>query len=166
MNKPAARRAALLAFLAGLGAILGAWGFQLIGGFIPCDLCLEERVPYYISLPLILLGLALAERLPLLARALYVVAALTFVYGTGLATYHAGAEWGFWLGPNDCGNKPVIVSNAGSLLTAMQATRLVSCSDAVIRIFGLSFAGWNALASAFIAVMLLRSTVADRSALI
>ena len=45
MTRPAARRAALLALLTGLFAILTAWAFQLIGGFSPCDLCLQERVP-------------------------------------------------------------------------------------------------------------------------
>jgi disulfide bond formation protein DsbB len=166
MTRPAARRAALLALLTGLFAILTAWAFQLIGGFIPCDLCLQERVPYYVSLPLILIGLILADRLPLVARLLYVAAALTFLYGAGLAAYHAGAEWGFWMGPNDCGNKPVIVTDAANLLKAMQGTRLVSCSEAALRIFGLSFAGWNVLSCGFIALLLGRSTIADKSAII
>jgi disulfide bond formation protein DsbB len=166
MTKPAAWRAATLAFLAGLFAILAAWAFQLIGGFLPCDLCLQERVPYYVALPLMAVGLLASKRLPILARLLYVAAAVTFLYGAGLATYHAGAAWNFWLGPNDCGNKPVIVSNAGNLLAAMQATRLVSCEAAALRIFGISFAGWNALSCLFIALMLGRSTVADRSAIL
>lgn len=166
MSSPAPWRAPALGFLAGLGAILGAWGFQLIGGFIPCDLCLQERVPYYVGLPLLLAGLAASSRLPRLARILYVLGALVFFAGSALAVYHAGAEWGFWLGPNDCGNKPVVITNAANLLTAMQATRLVSCSDAAIRIFGLSFAGWNVLASGFVGLTALRGTFASRQSLI
>ena len=35
----------------GLATIATAWGFELIGGFIPCKLCLQERIPYYVGLP-------------------------------------------------------------------------------------------------------------------
>ena len=42
--------------LLGLLTILGAWGFQVIGGYFPCKLCLEQRVPYYVGLPVALVN--------------------------------------------------------------------------------------------------------------
>ncbi|MEP3665226.1 MAG: disulfide bond formation protein B, partial [Roseibium sp.] len=47
-----ARYATGLLLLGGLAAIATAWGFQLVGGFVPCKLCLEQRIPYYAGLPL------------------------------------------------------------------------------------------------------------------
>ena len=38
----------------GLATILGAWGFELIGNYVPCKLCLEQRLPYYVGLPVVL----------------------------------------------------------------------------------------------------------------
>lgn len=164
--EPAPWRAALLGFLIGLAAILGAWGFQLIGGYLPCKLCLQERLFYYSGLPLILLGLATAARLPRTARIAYALGGLVFLAGFGLGVYHAGAEWNFWAGPADCGGAQQTVTDAGSLLAQMQKTRLVSCTEATLRMFGLSFAGWNALASLAVAVLALRAATASPRSLI
>jgi disulfide bond formation protein DsbB len=146
----------------GLAAILGAWAFQLIGGYVPCKLCLEQRIPYYIGLP-ILLGAALLHRAaPGPARSLAALGGLVFLVGAGLGTYQAGAEWGFWPGPNDCGGGVAPITNAGDLLAQMQATRLVSCTEASLRVLGLSFAGWNVVASLIVAALAFAGALAGR----
>ncbi|WP_153771477.1 disulfide bond formation protein B [Labrenzia sp. CE80] len=140
---------ALLLLVAGLAAICTAWGFQLIGGYVPCKLCLEQRVPYYAGLPLTVFGLLLMSRnRPRLASGVMVVVALVFAYGAGLGIYQSGAEWGFWAGPSDCGGGSAGPADAANMLSALKATRVVSCTEASWRMLGLSFAGWNAVASA------------------
>jgi len=154
--------AATLALIFGTATIATAWGFQLIGGFAPCKLCLEQRVPYYVALPVLAAGL-LAHRLGAaraVLRAALLVAAAAFAYGLALAIYHAGAEWAFWPGPADCGGGVATTSDAGSLLAQMQATRLVSCTEASWRMLGLSFAGWNAVASAALLALTLAGALA------
>src|SRR5690606_14944092 len=43
---------------AGMAVTVGtALGFQHIGGFMPCKLCLEQRVPFYIGVPVMVLAL-------------------------------------------------------------------------------------------------------------
>ena len=44
----------MLAMAATVGAALG---FQHLGGYIPCKLCLEQRTPYYVGVPLMALAL-------------------------------------------------------------------------------------------------------------
>lgn len=154
----------ILAFGLGLGAIAGAWGFQLIGGYVPCKLCLQERVFYYVGLPPLLLAILVARSSPRLARLLALLGGLTFLAGTGLGVYHTGAEWGFWLGPADCGGGTAPVTNAADLLTQMRNTRLVSCSEASIDLFGLSFAGWNAVVSAVVTLLSLAAALGRRPA--
>lgn len=150
-------RSALGLLLAGGLAVIGtAWGFQLIGGYQPCALCLEQRVPYYAGLPLAALALALlitGRRLPALVLALIVAA--IFAYGSGLGVYQAGAEWDFWAGPQDCGSTGGGPATAANMLQSLQGTRLVSCTEASWRMAGLSFAGWNAVASAGLALLAL-----------
>ena len=133
-------------------AIATAWGFQLIGGFVPCELCLQQRVPYYIGLPLALAAVlaALAGAKPSISRMLLIIAGLIFLYGFGLGIYHAGAEWAWWQGPTDCGGGDGPVTDVGDLLGQLDDIRIVSCTEVAGRFLGLSFAGWNVVASAFL----------------
>lgn len=145
---------------AGLATIATAWGFQLVGGFIPCKLCLEQRIPYYAGLPVALVSLVLMRqgRTVPAGVALLTVAAI-FAYGAGLGAYQAGAEWQFWDGPNDCGGGAVSPASAANMLQALQTSRIVSCTEASWRLFGLSFAGWNALAASGLAILAFVSAV-------
>jgi disulfide bond formation protein DsbB len=156
---PVPIRPILVGFAVGLAAILGAWAFQIIGGFVPCALCLQQRIPYYVGLPLLLAAALLARVSPPLSRLIALAAAAAFATGAGLGVYQAGAEWGWWAGPSNCGGGVGPVVDANDLLAQMQATRLVSCTEAAIRILGLSFAGWNVLASAFVALAALAAAV-------
>ena len=141
--------APVLILVIGGGAIATAWGFQLIGGYVPCALCLEQRIPYYVGLPIALLALlaALAGSRALVVRALLVITGLVFAYGAYLGAYHAGAEWGWWLGPADCGGGTSQVTDVNDLLGQLDSVRLVSCTEASWRFLGLSFAGWNVVGS-------------------
>lgn len=156
--------AATLALIFGAATIAAAWGFQLIGGYVPCALCLEQRIPYYVALPVLVAGL-LARRFgapQLVLRMALVVAAAAFAYGLSLAIYHAGAEWAFWPGPADCGGGVATTAKAGDLMAQLKATRVVSCTEASWRMFGLSFAGWNAVASLVLVLLTLAGALAGR----
>jgi disulfide bond formation protein DsbB len=133
----------------GLGAILGAWGFQLIGGYVPCKLCLEQRVPYYVGLPFALVALlaALAGAKPTVVRLLLIVAGLIFVFDIYLAIYQAGAEWKLWAGPSDCGATGAGAASTADLMNQLKNIHVVSCTDASWRFLFLSFAGWDAVVS-------------------
>ena len=136
-----------------LATILGAWGFQLIGGYVPCKLCLEERIPYYFGIPLALLALAASGTgRGRLARLILLALAALFLYGAWLGLYHAGAEWAWWPGPTDCGGGIAPSGSVEDLAKQMQGIRVVSCTQASWRLFGLSFAGWNAFISALLAL--------------
>jgi disulfide bond formation protein DsbB len=132
---------AIFSFLI-LGAVLV---LQYGYGYAPCKLCLTERLPYYAAVPLGLIALLAPARLGRIALGL---AALGLLYGAGIGIYHAGAEWGFWPGPTDCGGGTgANPGQVGDFLNALQATKVVDCSVAALRVLGISLAGWNALAS-------------------
>lgn len=153
---------ATLAFiLIGGATISAAWGFQLIGGFLPCELCLEQRHPYYAALPLAAVALAgfyLGWSRTIRAGLLF-VAGGAMLYGAGLGVYQAGAEWAFWPGPADCGSTGGGAASVNDLMSQLQSTRLVSCTEASWRMFGLSFAGWNAVASTVLSLVALIGAV-------
>ena len=149
--------AALLLAL-GMAVTVGtALGFQHIGGYIPCKLCLEQRTPYYIGIPLVLLAAASAAlRLPgVVTRGLLAAGGLLMLYGAWLGGVHSGVEWGWWPGPTDCGvvTAPEVQGGSGGVLDSLDAFVPPSCDEAAGRFLGLSFAGWNVLASLALAAL-------------
>jgi disulfide bond formation protein DsbB len=141
---------ALLLGLASIAIVSTAWGFELIGGFVPCRMCLEQRIPYYVGAPLALAAFA-ADRLrspAVLPRLMLLALAGLFAWGLWVGAYQAGAEWGWWPGPADCsGTRLDAMPSAGDLMANLGKVKAIDCTKPQIRILGLSFAGWNVLTS-------------------
>lgn len=141
----------LAATLLAAAAISGAWFSELVLGFVPCMLCLMERWPYYIGLPLAVIAFFLRGRsvFPLMCWGLVLV----FVVSAGLGAWHSGVEWKLLPAP-DCGGR--IATGMPSLedfQKSLSKARVVLCDEAPMRLLGLSFAGWNGVASAVIAAL-------------
>jgi disulfide bond formation protein DsbB len=145
---------AILIFAFALAAILGALAFEHVGGYLPCHLCLLQRTPYYVGVPVAAAAvLAVVIAAPrLLVAALFTIFAALMFYGAVLAVFHSGVEWGFWQGPASCAPS-VGVTSAADMLNQLENTQAPSCTDAALRILGLSLAGWNALVSALLVVL-------------
>lgn len=152
---PARPRLAVLALavaVTGAAAIGGALAFEHGFGYVPCMLCLWQRWPYYLGLPLALAAALLAKAgHPGAARAALGLTALLFAVGAGLGLYHAGVEWSFWPGPASCAGANAAPSSVGGLMESMRGTRIVPCDSAAWRFLGLSLAGYNALIAAALA---------------
>jgi disulfide bond formation protein DsbB len=136
------------------GALLGALWSEHFGGLAPCPLCLRQRWPYYVGLPLAGLGLiAAAAGSRRIALAALIALVPVFLIGAGLGAHHAGVEYGWWAGPTDCAGAGAMVG--GNLLDAMNQTVVVDCAKAAWRdpVLGLSLAGWNVLVSLGAAAM-------------
>lgn len=154
--------AALLAV--GMAIVVGsALGFEHIGGYIPCKLCLEQRTPYYVGAPLMAVAfLSSTLRWPtVLTRGLLLAGGLLMTYGLYLGVYHSGVEWAWWPGPTDCGavGGPADTSGKG-VLDALDSFVPPSCDKAALRVLGLSMAGWNAIASLVLAAIAYRGAFA------
>ena len=138
-----------VALFAAAAVILAALGFEHLGGYEPCPLCLQQRYAYYAGIPLLFVALVcLSAGLWRAASALFLFVAIVFLANAGLGVYHAGIEWGFWPGPETCAAgaiKPL--EGSGSLLKDLANKQVASCGDAQVRFLGLSFAGWNVIAS-------------------
>lgn len=143
----------------------GALGFEHIGGYIPCALCLLQRDPYYWGIPVGILAIVTsALKLPVwVTRALLAVVGILMLVGAGMGVYHAGAEWHFWEGPSTCATTAQgVSSNVGDLLGDLDSKHGPSCTEAALRVLGLSFAGWNVIASLILAAIALRGAARAR----
>jgi len=141
------------AFLIGFVTILGAWAFELIGGYQPCELCLFQRIPYYAGLPIIALALASWNKIHPIARLMMVLlAAGIFLWSAYLGTNHAGIEWKLWAGSSACAGTGASISFSD--LNAAGMAPVIPCDEPQFRFLGISFAGYNALISALIVFLL------------
>ncbi len=147
-----------------LAAIAIAWGFEIFGGYAPCPLCLQQRVPYYVAIPLAAIALAMVVRPPVF-RTVMIAAGFAMAAGVALGVYHAGAEWAWWEGPNTCGAGGADggVTDASNLLAAIQDSNFVSCTDVQGRFLGLSFAGWNVVSASVASLAAFAAAAAPRT---
>lgn len=160
-----AGQSALALFALALAVFVAALLFEHIGGFRPCELCLIERKPWYLALPLSLLALvALRFGRNGLGRLLLATMALLFLLNAGLAAYHAGVEWGWWPGPSSCTGAAVLATNPEDLLSWTETNQIVPCDVAQFRLLGLSFAGYNVFMSLAAALVALYGALARRPA--
>ncbi len=153
--------AAVVICAVGIAAILGAYFFQYVLKLPPCPLCLEQRYPYYVTIPLaamILLGHTVgSSRRVMLLALLAIVAAM--LWNAGLGAYHSGVEWGWWAGPEGCSGAQSSFGSAEDMLKRIQGQRSVRCDEAAWRFLGLSLAGYNALISLGLAAVALWALV-------
>jgi len=140
-----------VALAASLAMLATAHAFERFGGYAPCLLCLKQREVYWVAAGMALVAFA-GMRSPAL-RALRpwmgLALGLVFLFGAGLAAFHAGVEWKWWPGPAACaaGGGSVAGLDMGGLIDGSLKIREPSCDNAAWRLAGLSMAGWNAVMS-------------------
>ena len=152
-DEPVAAAASLVA-LGAMATILGAWFFEYALGYAPCPLCLQQRIPYYVAIPVaVVVGAGALQRWPrpLLLGGLALIV-LAMLIGAGLGVYHSGVEWKWWPGPTTC-EAPAGELGTGNLLERAQSARIIRCDEAAWRFLGLSLAGYNVLISLALAAV-------------
>jgi disulfide bond formation protein DsbB len=158
-ERTSAYRSGGIALLLAAAVIVAALGFEHIGGYVPCPLCLQQRYAYFAGVPLLFIAMALVAEMPRLAALIFAVVAVAFLANAGLGIYQSGAEWKLWPGPETCGALQALPSSAADLLKEAAEATVVRCDEASWRFAGLSFAGWNAVMSLAICALALRSAV-------
>ena len=138
----------LLAAGGSLALLLGAFGFQYIGGLLPCQLCLWQRWPHAAAVLIGLLALWLGNRVwPMLGA----LAALT---SAGIGAFHVGVEQKWWEGLASCTvNAMQGVSGSDLLNTEIVVAAPVRCDAIAWQLMGVSMAGWNVILSLALVVI-------------
>jgi len=151
--------AAAIVAIVGALTIAAVYYVQYVMLLAPCPLCLEQRVAFYVSVPLAaLLWLGANQRVSHGASRKVLTLGFIVILGfmlwnTGLSVYHAGVEWKFWPGPTDCSGPINNIGSVGNLMNQLQRISLVRCDEAAIRIFGISLSGYDVLVSLFLAAV-------------
>ena len=136
----------------GFISLISAYFIEYVLGYQPCNLCLIERIPYGLSIILIITILVLKKN----QKFLVLLLILTFIFSLAISFYHYGIEQGFFQESSVCG---VRVFNEGitkeDLLRQLNEKN-VSCKDVTFRIFGLSLTSINIVISLIFTITLLK----------
>ena len=137
-------------FLISLISIISAYFIEYILKHQPCSLCLIERIPYGLSIILIISNYVFRKNEKFIILLLILIFAFSFI----ISFYHFGIEQGFFEESTVCGikNTSDIISKE-ELLKQLQV-KTVSCKDVTFRIFGFSLTTINILISLFIIFVL------------
>ncbi|KTT70943.1 disulfide bond formation protein B [Sphingomonas endophytica] len=140
------RNARLLALLVPLALLAGAWGFQLIGGLYPCEMCHWQRWPHYGAL--VFAALAFVTGGPRVKATLVAGAAALIAVSGLIGVFHAGVEYHWWQGVTACTQTTNLTGlSTDQALKDLLAAPIIRCDAAQWALFGISLAGWNALLS-------------------
>tara|TARA_B100001121_G_scaffold74388_1_gene65956 strand:- start:50 stop:568 length:519 start_codon:yes stop_codon:yes gene_type:complete len=131
-------------------ALASAYFIEYILGHQPCNLCLIERIPYAISIFLIISIYILKKNKQFLVLLLI----LTFIFSLLISIYHFGIEQNFFQESAVCDTRNLnkTVTKEG-ILKQLNET-IVSCKDVTFRIFGLSLTSINIVINTILIITL------------
>jgi disulfide bond formation protein DsbB len=148
-RKDPAHSAAAAIAVAGALALAIVYFFQYGLLIKPCPLCLEQRISYYVCVPLAALlwfgaGRGVSRKVLILG---FAVIAGVMLWNSGLSIYHAGVEYKFWQGPTDCSGPIDKLGSVGNMLNQLQRISLVRCDEVAWSFLGISLAGYDVFLS-------------------
>jgi len=132
--------------------IISALIIQYWLGHEPCKLCIYERIPYFLSILLLIKILFVKKYEKITLFILFLI----FIASAVLAFYHFGIEQGFF--------SESFVCKAGDLSGTLSKEQLleqlnkynISCKEVSIRVLGLSLATINTILSIILSVIFLK----------
>ena len=132
-------------------ALISAYFIEYILGYQPCNLCLLERIPYALSIIIILTNLKIKFN----DKHTFLVLIVIFIVSALLSIYHLGIEQGLIEESFVCSTKDNLNLNKEQLLQELQKMN-ISCKNVAFTIFGLSLTTYNILLSVIISATLIK----------
>ena len=141
-----------LILLFGVFALIAAYFIQYVLKHQPCNLCLIERIPYFLSI--IVISICLITRK--FEKVSLLVLSLIFFSATLISFYHFGIEQGFIRESLVCDLNIESNNLSKEALLNQLKTLSVSCKDVTFKIFGLSLATFNIFFTLILGVIIIK----------
>ena len=133
-------------------ALISAFFIEYALGHQPCNLCLIERIPYGLSI-MIIMSIFLIKKNQ---KFFVLLLILTFAFSFAISFYHFGIEQGFFQESSVCGVKSLTESFTKEDLLKQLSEKTIICRDVTFRIFGLSLTSINIVFSLLFIITLLK----------
>ena len=139
-----------IVFLISLISLISAYFIEYFLGYQPCNLCLIERIPYWLGIILIILNYTFSKN----EYFIILLLILIFSFSLIISLYHFGIEQDFFEESAVCGFKNAIdITSKEELLKQLQVKN-ISCKDVTFRIFGFSLTAFNMIISIILFIIL------------
>ena len=135
-------------FLISFIALISAYFIEYILGHQPCNLCVYERIPYFLAILIVLINYKYNK----LEKYLILSLAIIFLIATILSLYHLGIEQGFIQESLLCDlEKGANIVDKDEIIKQLQQ-KSISCKDVTFKIFGLSLTNYNIIISLLLTI--------------
>ena len=135
-----------LILLISIIALISAFFIEYILDHQPCNLCILERIPYFLAIIVILLNYKFIE----FEKFFILFLTIIFLFGTVLSLYHLGIEQGLIQESLVCDLKSGSNLLSKEEILKQLQEKSVSCKDVTFKMFGLSLTSYNILISILI----------------
>ena len=139
-------------FLFSFIALISAFFIEYVLGHQPCNLCLIERIPYGLSIMIIMTFFLIKKN----QKFFIMLLILTFIFSFAISFYHYGIEQGFFKESLVCGVKNLTESITKEDILKQLSEKTISCRDVTFRIFGLSLTSINIAINLLFIITLLK----------
>ena len=129
--------------------LMSAYILEYKFGHRPCKLCIYERIPYIMSILLLITILFFKKY----KKNILLILSIIFLSSTILAFYHFGIEQGFFNESLACTTNGLSENITKEELLKQLSQNSISCKDVSFKIFGFSLASINAIFSLILTVI-------------
>ena len=133
---------AIIVFLLSVLAISNALIAEFIFHILPCEMCYNQRYPYYFIISIFIVFYFINKTSNIW---LYVLTELAVLYGLFYAVWHVGIEQNLLSGPSNCSGKLEEASSVSDLKEQILNQAVINCNEISWSILGLSAATLNSL---------------------
>ena len=130
-------------------ALLFAFYVEFVLGHQPCNLCLLERIPYILSIVIIIISLIFTK----LEKITFIILGIIFFLATFLSIYHVGIEQSFFDESSICEITSGLNILDKELLLKELEKNTVSCKNVTFTILSFSLATINTFVSLIISLI-------------
>ena len=135
-------------FLISFIALISAYFIEYFLGHQPCNLCVYERIPYFLAILIVLINYKYNK----LEKYLILSLTIIFLIATILSLDHLGIEQGFIQESLLCDlEKGANIVDKDEILKQLQQ-KSISCKDVTFKIFGLSLTNYNIIISLLLTI--------------
>ena len=132
--------------------LTSAFAIEYLLGHQPCRLCIYERIPYFLSI-LIIIRIFFTKKYE---KIFLLILSLIFLCSSALAFYHFGIEQCFFNESLACTVSDLTKTLSKEELLEQLKNNTISCKDVNFRIFGMSLAAINTIFSIVLTIIFVR----------
>jgi len=146
----------LIIFIYSVIAILSAIYIEKVLGYVPCKLCIYQRIPFLIAIFICFLGYNYFK-----SDRILIALIVTFILSTALSGYHFGIENSIFEEFTGCTNVNIDITNKERIVESLGMVK--NCKDVEFTILGISLSSLNFLTSLLIVLFSLRALVYEKN---